>query len=187
MQSAEMVAQVWPGHCCWPPHVHTANCQTACPLPSPSPSCPGCVVSVGFNPRLFHLPKKGGAEGEVEDKLTAVFALGSQDKRISGEGAGWCDQLAGWWGVGGCCFRASWSVQACCLLSRVPVIGCLPARPCLQSGLPRTPPRSWWASASSAARSPTWPGRPMASRCWPPPATVRAGSVLGGQPQREWL
>ncbi|PRW57352.1 uroporphyrinogen decarboxylase [Chlorella sorokiniana] len=43
----------------------------------------GCVVSVGFNPRLFHLPKKDGAEGEVEPQLTAVFALGSQDKRIS--------------------------------------------------------------------------------------------------------
>lgn len=45
-------------------------------------------MSVGFNPRLFHLPKKEGGEGEVEDKLTAVFALGSQDKRISSEWAG---------------------------------------------------------------------------------------------------
>ena len=42
-------------------------------------------MSVGFNPRLFHLPKKGGAESEVEGQLTAVFALGSQDKRISSE------------------------------------------------------------------------------------------------------
>ncbi|EFN55015.1 hypothetical protein CHLNCDRAFT_134840 [Chlorella variabilis] len=43
----------------------------------------GCVVSVGFNPRLFHLPKKGGAPGEVEEMLSSVFALGSQDKRVS--------------------------------------------------------------------------------------------------------
>lgn len=52
------------------------------------PPAAGCVVAVGFNPRLFHLPKKGGAEGEVEDKLSSVFALGSQDKRISGERGG---------------------------------------------------------------------------------------------------
>ena len=44
----------------------------------------GCVVSIGFGPRLFHLPKKGGAAGEVEESLSSVFALGSQDKRISG-------------------------------------------------------------------------------------------------------
>ncbi|KAI3438112.1 hypothetical protein D9Q98_000553 [Chlorella vulgaris] len=43
----------------------------------------GCVVSVGFNPRLFHLPKKDGAPGEVQEKLSSVFALGAQDKRIS--------------------------------------------------------------------------------------------------------
>ena len=46
-------------------------------------------MSVGFNPRLFHLPKKDGAEGEVEGQLTAVFALGSQDKRISSEWLAW--------------------------------------------------------------------------------------------------
>lgn len=52
------------------------------------------MVSVGFNPRLFHLPKKGGAESEVEGQLTAVFALGSQDKRISSEWAGGLAWLA---------------------------------------------------------------------------------------------
>ncbi|KAL4452249.1 hypothetical protein ABPG75_007911 [Micractinium tetrahymenae] len=43
----------------------------------------GCVVSTAFNPRLFHLPKKGGAEGEVEPGLSSVFAMGSQDKKVS--------------------------------------------------------------------------------------------------------
>ena len=71
----------------------------------------GCVVSCSFSPRMFRLPKKGGgsggggggggpqgqeaAAGEVafEEKLSPVFALGSQDKRISGEaGAGWVKQ-----------------------------------------------------------------------------------------------
>ncbi|KAL4441231.1 hypothetical protein ABPG77_011468 [Micractinium sp. CCAP 211/92] len=43
----------------------------------------GCVVSTAFNPRLFHLPKKGGAEGEVEPTLSGLFALGSQDRKVS--------------------------------------------------------------------------------------------------------
>lgn len=58
-----------------------------CPPTKPqhtSPTCAGCVVSIGFNPRLFHLPKAGGQAGEVEERLSSVFALGSQDKRVSG-------------------------------------------------------------------------------------------------------
>jgi hypothetical protein len=55
----------------------------------------GCVVSIGFGPRLFHLPKKGGVAGEVEESLTSVFALGSQDKRISGEQGCHAVQLPG--------------------------------------------------------------------------------------------
>ncbi|PSC72094.1 HIRA isoform X1 [Micractinium conductrix] len=43
----------------------------------------GCVVSTAFNSRLFRVPKKDGAPGEVEAKLSGIFALGSQDRRIT--------------------------------------------------------------------------------------------------------
>lgn len=83
-------------------HAPLRLCRLAPPLQKPLPgrlsSPAGCVVSTAFNPRLFHLPKKGGAEGEVEPTLSGLFALGSQDRKVSGEGGG---QLA----CGHCCRR----------------------------------------------------------------------------------
>ena len=98
-QGVGLLASCCCGCCCPKPARSGACCLFPAPRALPwlletSPHTvalpAGCVVSIGFSPRLFHLPKKGGSGGaggevEVEESLSSVFALGSQDKRISGE------------------------------------------------------------------------------------------------------